>query len=493
MGIEAPPRVIVCMRDAEPSRELLDAIRGGGVLGLLWFREAFAAGAREATVAGAAARVARLRGEWPAGSSPVFAVDEEGGLIQQLSGLIDEGGRKWVRLPSARALGRAGDRSAAFAHGRETGRRLRRVGCDLALAPVVDLDPGIESPVLGTRCFGSDPELVSALGLAWLEGLASAGVRGCLKHFPGHGATAVDSHVSLPHVPAGVDLFRHAVPYASIASSWKSALGPAPAVLTAHIVCGAGGLPATLDEGILARVPKGLGPILTDSLDMGALGACGDLAARATTSLRAGADLLLVGVDLRGGLALARSIEPVRSERLRAWAPLDPLPPIPEPWQEEEIAKLAAAGLRLTSGGILPEGEWDWILPARFGPYGEIASPPPSETTAARRVAHLLRYDADAPESLLTALRAASARPALVGVLHRGPIAGGLLGLLRERRWRRERPDRGGLAALAHLLDEGPEGGVEGLWTIETCGFGEMEMAALREAWERVGPAGFDD
>ncbi|MDM7916435.1 MAG: glycoside hydrolase family 3 N-terminal domain-containing protein, partial [Candidatus Eisenbacteria bacterium] len=135
-------RVILSAREAELPRPLDRAIAQGRVAGLLWFRSALGS-----TVAQARERISRARSLWPSGSRAIFSIDEEGGLIQQLDGLRDDSGQTWPRLPSARSLGRAGDASFAFAHGRETGRRLRLLGLDVDLAPVVHLDPGGESGV----------------------------------------------------------------------------------------------------------------------------------------------------------------------------------------------------------------------------------------------------------------------------------------------------------------------------------------------------------
>jgi hypothetical protein len=479
------PGLILGMREPASGAALARVIGGGRVAGLLWFRSALGETAVEAS-----ARIAHARSLWPSGSHPLFVIDEEGGLIQQLSGLRDGSAGPWPRLPSARALGRNVDLAVAYSHGREVGRRMRRIGLDLTFAPVLDLDPGPVSPVLGTRCFAADPARVTETALSWLRGLSSAGIRGCVKHYPGHGATDVDSHHDLPRIPPGTDFGPHVEPYREIAARWSESDGPAPACLTAHILRAGCPLPASLDPGVIRAIPHPLRPVFTDSLDMEALAPFGDLKARGRLAARAGADYLVVGVDEDGGLAIARDLDG-RSALRGHVDPSVPLVPagshpagrvlgLPDPWPLSAIVEAAAAGLRLIEGGAIPGGMWDWILPERFRAYGSVAEPP-RETGGARSIARVLRYDADSAESLAEVLAASSERPALFGWIHRGlPDGGGrspgpaIEPLLKGS-------DR--VVAVAHLLD-GPAGaGPAGRWTVETCGFGEGEIVALERLW----------
>jgi beta-glucosidase-like glycosyl hydrolase len=461
-------RLIVGIRRYPPPPEILRAARAGRLAGLLWFRDAFGR-----TVGEAAERVAEMRATWHPSAPCIFAIDEEGGLIQQLSGLEEPSGEAWPRLPSPRALGRSGDPAFAHAHGREIGRRLRRLGLDVALAPSVDLDPGPGSPVLGTRCIGDDPEHVAGIAMAWLRGLTSAGIRGCLKHYPGHGATVVDSHVDLPRVGPGVDPAPHLEPFRRIAREWRAHDGPPPALLTAHIICGDATLPASLDSSILDGVPAGLGPIVTDSLDMGALAAVGDLAARMRAATQAGSDLLLIGIDVAAALAAAGSVDASPSARVSSWGFVGAVPAIPEAWSRAKLDEVAVAGLKLHAESMLPTGPWTWILPERWGPYGEVAAPP-QESGGARSIARLVRYRADDPSTLDQAL-ANAVDPCLVGWIHRGPEDVATRDLLRRAGPR--------VLAVAHLLD-GPTGlDAADRWTVEACGFGEGEMAAIARHW----------
>lgn len=463
--------LILGLREAEPSAPLAAAIREGRVAGLLWFREAFRGDQGDVAL-----QVERVRSLWPIGTRPIFAIDEEGGLIQQLSGIVERGTGPWPRLPSPRALGRADDEGLAFDHGREIGRRLRRIGIDATLAPLVDLDPGPASPVLGTRCLGSDPDRVAALALAWLRGLGSAGVRGCLKHYPGHGATGVDSHQDLPRVDGTVSLEPHIRPYRTIAKSWRRVDGLPPGILTAHLLVGGRPLPASLDrETVMAR-PSGLGPVFTDSLDMGALRAWGETNLRARLAAEAGSDFLVFGIDLEAGLAASRSIDLDPRGGIDAVVAQGSLPPVPEPMRPESLERIARAGVRIVESRPMPAGAWTWILPERFGPYGDIAPPTPQGPGGKRWIGRIIRCPGWDWDSLADTIRAVGKEmPILAGLVqrgaspHHGRVAPGEV---------LDGPD-----ALVYLLDGPAPGGEWGIWRAESCGFGPAEIEAVRRVW----------
>ena len=457
-------RLIVGLRDRNPGGTLIDSIRAGRVGGLLVFRSAL-----PSTVEAAAEMIARLRNLWPAGASPLMTMDEEGGLIQQTAGLLERG-EAWWRLPSPRSLGFAQDPEIAFTHGRETGRRLRRLGIDMTFAPVVDLDPGRGSRVLGTRCFGADPETVAGLALAWLRGLAAAGVRGCLKHYPGHGATTIDSHEDLPRIPASVDLSAHRSAFDRIARGWRDEYGPPPCVMMAHLLLPERALPASMDREVYGAIPPGLGLRVCDSLEMGALRRFGSIGERMAASASAGAEILIVGVEVESALAAAQEIDWDR-------CPVVEMPALPGDapiaWSPIGVERAAAPGVRVTHAGPIPAGAWDWLLPARVGPYGPTADPP-SSPDLPRRIARVIRYRHGDPTDLGRCLSSVT-RPALVGWAHRGSPDSGTAEVLKGNETR--------VQAVAHLLD-GADGPIQPtVWTAETCGFGEAELAVLQEVW----------
>ncbi|MFJ6212938.1 glycoside hydrolase family 3 protein [Streptomyces sp. NPDC092296] len=244
-----------------------------------------------------AALTAALREDNP---DILVAIDEEGGDVTRLEA---GSGSSW---PGNLALGAIDDPALTRDVARELGRALAACGVNYNWAPSADVNSNPGNPVIGVRSFGADPELCARHTAAWVEGLQSAAVAACAKHFPGHGDTAVDSHLGLPVVDADVDLLhsRDLVPF-------KAAIqAGAKAVMTAHIVVPALDTdhPATLSRAVLhdllrARPEDGGlgydGLIVTDGIEMGAIADTYGTAEGTVLALAAGADAICVG----GGLA----------------------------------------------------------------------------------------------------------------------------------------------------------------------------------------------
>jgi len=126
---------------------------------------------------------------------PLFvSVDQEGGLVVR----VTEGA---TIFPGNMAIGATGDVGLAQQVARASADELLAMGVNMSLGPVVDVNTNPLNPVIGVRSFGSSVADVSAMGRATVEGLQSRGVSAVAKHFPGHGDTAVDSHLDLPVVP----------------------------------------------------------------------------------------------------------------------------------------------------------------------------------------------------------------------------------------------------------------------------------------------------
>jgi beta-N-acetylhexosaminidase len=226
----------------------------------------------------------------------VLAIDEEGGDVTRLHAIT---GSPFL---GAAALGAADDLELTRATARAIGAELAGLGLDLALGPVADVNTDPDNPVIGVRSFGAEPQRAAAHVAAWVEGLQSAGPAACAKHFPGHGDTRQDSHVSLPEIDAPLDLLsrRELVPFrAAVAAGVE-------AVMTSHIVVRAlDSAPATLSAPVLsllrARPETGgvgfAGTIVSDALDMAGASAGRGIPRAAVLSLVAGADLLCLGPD----------------------------------------------------------------------------------------------------------------------------------------------------------------------------------------------------
>ncbi len=226
------------------------------------------------------------------GPESLIAIDQEGGGVVRTD--------FWPFPPSALALGAARDLSLTRQVAAANARFLRSVGLNWNFAPVLDVNVNPLNPVIGDRAFSSDPQHVAEHGLAYAEGLMEEGVAACAKHFPGHGDTAADSHLTLPTV----DRTRADLDRTELLPFRRAAAAGLPAMMTAHIVFPAldAELPATLSPAILnglLRKEWGYeGVIVTDSMGMQAIdghsfGQHSGRGPAAVQALQAGADMVM--------------------------------------------------------------------------------------------------------------------------------------------------------------------------------------------------------
>jgi len=220
----------------------------------------------------------------------VVAVDEEGGDVTRLHTGTGS------PVLGAAALGAADDPDLTRAVGRYVGAELASLGITMTLAPVADVNTRAANPVIGTRSFGSDPALAATHVAAWTEGVQESGVAACVKHWPGHGDTDLDSHLALPRVEVGDDALqqRELVPFVAAIKA------NAAAVMTSHVLVTAwdAELPATLSATSVRRLRDDLGftgVVVSDALDMAGASAGRGIPAAAVLSLAAGCDLLCLG------------------------------------------------------------------------------------------------------------------------------------------------------------------------------------------------------
>jgi beta-N-acetylhexosaminidase len=216
----------------------------------------------------------------------VIGIDEEGGDVTRLEA------REGSSYPGNWALGFTDDVGLTRDVYAAIGSDLAGVGVNLDFAPVADVNSNPQNPVIGTRSFGADAELVSRHVAAAVEGLQRTGVAACAKHFPGHGDTSQDSHLELPTAAA-----PELRPFtAAIGAGVRS-------IMTAHVVVPAlDDVPATLSRRVLHEVLRGElgfdGAVFTDALEMRAVSETFGVEQAAVRALAAGADALLLGHDL---------------------------------------------------------------------------------------------------------------------------------------------------------------------------------------------------
>lgn len=216
-----------------------------------------------------------------------------------ISADYEDGLGRWLPdtplLPSNMALGAANDENLSFEKGLLTARQARSLGVDWVFAPVLDLADNPLNPIVNTRSFGQDPQLVIRLGRAFLQGLHQGGVLTSIKHFPGHGDTTTDSHVALPVLSKTADqLHAHElVPFQALLPFTDS-------VMLGHLLLPALDKknPASLSPEIADKMLRGQlhydGCVLTDALLMKAIG---DEKEAAKKALQVGVNILLVPQD----------------------------------------------------------------------------------------------------------------------------------------------------------------------------------------------------
>ncbi|HTR97388.1 MAG TPA: glycoside hydrolase family 3 N-terminal domain-containing protein [Candidatus Acidoferrales bacterium] len=371
-------------------------------------------------------RIARLR-ELARPRRLFVALDEEGGWVSQLAGHL-------VVPPNAALLSRGAAAGELEWIAGVTARRLRALGFDWDFAPVADVHSEADNPVIGPRAFGSEPAAVSEAVGAILRGFDSAGLAACLKHFPGHGDTRVDSHLVLPVCAADAATLRarELRPFADHPG--------ADSVMSAHVVYPAldPERPATFSEAIVRRLLReelGFGGVcVTDALEMQGAAAGRTPAEAGAAALSAGCDLLLYAHwsedvrrarlaladllvegaidraafdDARPRLAAfdARRPEPTEAELA---APLDSLTP---PDWTSRLEAIVERGLRI-------EGTWS-------GPAGSFAIAEPA-------FAHGGTLAADLAATGLVA-GGASPRAQVIAIASRVPVPEAEIASLRAR------------------------------------------------------------
>jgi beta-N-acetylhexosaminidase len=237
----------------------------------------------------------------------LLALDEEGGDVTRLEW------REGSSYPSAAALGALDEPALTEEVAASIAADLAAAGVNWNFAPVADVNVPA-NPVIGVRSFGSDPSLVARHVAAAVRGFQRVGVAACAKHFPGHGSTVEDSHLSLPAlagpIEAGLEPFRAAIA-AGVAS-----------IMTAHIKVNADA--ATLDHAVLHDLLRRElafdGAIVADALEMKGVSARHGVVDAAVLAVEAGADALIVGHDvdeadtLRIIAALEERVSPERLE-----------------------------------------------------------------------------------------------------------------------------------------------------------------------------------
>lgn len=284
-------RLLLAFEGSEPSPQIIAALEDYRPAGLTLFRHLNIE--NPAQVLELTSSLQRLARELNL-SPLLIATDQEGGQLTAI-------GENTTRLPGNMALGASFSTQLARKAGLVLGRELAALGVNVNYAPICDVNINPNNPVIGIRSFGEDPEMVAQLASAMIEGIQLSGVAATAKHFPGHGDTEADSHHGLFSVAHGLDRLNR-IEFLPFRAAIKADV---KLVMTAHLalpaIDGPDAPPATLSHNILQGLLRDQldfeGVIVTDAMDMKAIGQGDALGEQSVQAARAGADLILMTAD----------------------------------------------------------------------------------------------------------------------------------------------------------------------------------------------------
>ena len=232
----------------------------------------------------------------------LLGIDQEGGIVTRLQTGTD--------MPGNMSLGASNNTETTKEVAKAIGDELNSLGINLNFAPAIDVNSDPRNPVIGVRSFSSSPDIVSKHGTAYIEGLQKASVLSCIKHFPGHGNTGVDTHVGL----ASVNYSLNEIEEIDLKPFKEAIKSNADTVMIAHVIAPALdnskqrsiinskpiGNPATLSHKIITKLLKDKlgfkGLILTDALDMKAISDNFSMEDAVIKTILAGSDMAVMPV-----------------------------------------------------------------------------------------------------------------------------------------------------------------------------------------------------
>ncbi|XEC92927.1 beta-N-acetylhexosaminidase [Paenibacillus tarimensis] len=224
----------------------------------------------------------------------LLGIDQEGGRVSRLPGDL-------AAFPTNEKIGRINRSEFSYEIGALLGRAAAEFGFNLDFAPVLDVNSNPDNPVIGDRSFGSRPEVVSRLGIQTMKGIQSQHTISVIKHFPGHGDTAVDSHLELPKVDKSLEELDklELIPFREAIESG------ADVVMIAHILLPKldAEYPASMSKSIITNLLRNRlrynGVVVTDDMTMKAITNHFEIGRASVESVKAGSDLILVAHDFQ--------------------------------------------------------------------------------------------------------------------------------------------------------------------------------------------------
>lgn len=243
----------------------------------------------------------------------LISIDYEGGTVHTPITL------GFDYLPTNMMLSASGDEEAAAAVAYLAGLELKRAGVHINFSPVLDVNSNPHNPIIGVRSFGSDPANVTRMGMSLIHGFQAAGILSVVKHFPGHGDTALDSHYDVPVVKATYEQMQkiHLAPFQAAINQGVDG------IMTGHIR-----YPA-LDNKDIATFSKPIlqdllrqkmgfkGLLVTDSLDMKSATNFCTISGCAVRALESGEDMILLGRYIKPNAVFTQILQGVQEKNLQ--------------------------------------------------------------------------------------------------------------------------------------------------------------------------------
>jgi len=239
----------------------------------------------------------------------MISTDQEGGIVHRLIG--------GTHFPGSMVLGATKNTELAERMGQAIAKELKTVGINMDFAPVLDVNCNALNPVIGVRSFGEDPFWVAKLGVAFIKGVQEEGIIACGKHFPGHGDTVADSHLTLPVVKHD----RNHLEKVEFYPFMQAIQAGVDSIMTAHVCFPSiepkEDIPATLSYNVLTNLLRKelgyTGIIITDCMEMKAIADGFGTSEGAIMSIKAGSDIVLVSHSInKQKQAIEMVVEAVR-------------------------------------------------------------------------------------------------------------------------------------------------------------------------------------
>ncbi|MCI8401533.1 MAG: glycoside hydrolase family 3 protein [Lachnospiraceae bacterium] len=384
------------------------------------------------------------------GHGALICIDQEGGTVTRLP-------EDAVNVPGAMALAATGSEENAYRAARITAGELKALGVNFNLAPTADVNNNPDNPIIGVRSFSDKPEVARGYVVAAVKGYADGGVLSSIKHFPGHGDTSMDSHVSLPMIDKSMEELEamELIPF-------KAAIeAGCPTVMTTHILfpqLESEEIPATMSRTIITGLLKEKlgfqGIVISDCMEMDAISKYYGTVRGVVEAMAAGVDLVLVSHTAKTLKDVAEAVYAAAEEgrlsmeemdasaqkilRCKEIYCIEPTGEAGTPQAMAEAAALRSRTITLYQGQIPPMGDNPVFLGCAGYRSGFVSNQKSGEDTFAGYMASrfggtalVTEKDPDS-DAVRTAVEAAKGHSAIFVNTYNGHLSPGQLTLVHE-------------------------------------------------------------